>query len=142
MISSAEKETSRASMVLVGVRSAVAVLSGILTLFVIVFGTVLAFFPEMTQPGGFPTSTLGLAGLVALEIVGGTVAVLVAVLLVSRSPRAHGIFVGAVVFVLNTLSVAEPNSPWPLIPGLIVIAFVPLQSWAAISIARRIRGEA
>jgi len=120
-------------------RGGLVVLAGVATVLVLVIGTVMLFAPSWTQPGGFPDTTRGLTGLLVLEVVAGTAGALVATLLAQRAPRLHGAILGLLVFVLNVWTVAGPESPWPLIPGVLLLVCVPVQTWWGIALGVRVR---
>lgn len=120
-------------------RSIVAVAAGALTVLIVVLGTVLLVFPGWAVEGGFPDTTPGLALLLGLEILGGMAGAFVAALLAPRAPRAHGWTLGALLLILNVLTVVEPDSSWPLTAGVLLVAFVPVQTWVGIVLALRMR---
>jgi hypothetical protein len=120
-------------------RSVLALVAGLATILILVFGTVLLFLPEWTQPSGFPESAPALSGLLALEVIAGVAGAFVAVLLAPRKPTVHGLVLGGLVFILNVVTVAPPDSPWPLIPAILLLAFVPLQTWLGIFVGIRAR---
>jgi hypothetical protein len=122
-------------------RSALAVGAGLLTLIVLVFGTIFLPLPHGIQPDGFPTTPSALSFLLLIEVVGGMAGAFVATYLAPSSPRVHGLIVGGLVLLLNALTVLEPTSAWPLVPAVLLIAFVPLQTWVGIVLATRIRSK-
>ncbi len=122
-------------------RSIVAVAAGTLTVLIIVFGTVLLVFPGWAVEGGFPDTTPGLALLLGLEVLAGVAGAFVATLLAPRAPRIHGWTLGALLLILNVLTVVEPDTSWPLMAGVLLGAFVPVQTWVGIVLALRVRAR-
>jgi hypothetical protein len=120
-------------------RSIVAVAVGAMTVLIILYGAIFLLVPGWMTEGGFPHTPAGLALLVALEALAGLAGAFVTALLAPRAPRVHGWILGALLLVLNVLTVTEPGSPWPLAPAALLVAFVPVQTWVGIGLALRVR---
>jgi hypothetical protein len=123
------------------VRGVLAVGAGVLTVLILVFGTILLFLPQWAEPDGFPVSRSGLSALLLIEVLAGGAGAFVTASLAPRAPAAHGIILGALVLVLNGLTVLDPASSWPLVPAVLLIVFVPLQTWLGIALAIRVRSR-
>jgi hypothetical protein len=122
-------------------RGGLALGAGLLTVLVLVFGTIFLPLPQWAQPEGFPTTLSALSFLLLIEVLGGMAGAFVATYLAPSAPRVHGIILGALVLLLNAVTVLEPTSAWPLVPAVLLIAFVPLQTWLGILLATRIRSK-
>lgn len=122
-------------------RSIVAVGAGALTVLIVLFGTILLIVPGWMVEGGFPDTTPGLALLLGLEILGGVTGAFIAALLAPRAPRIHGWTLGALLLIVNVMGVVEPGSSWPLVPAVLLVAFVPVQTWVGIVLALRVRAR-
>jgi hypothetical protein len=123
-------------------RGGVAVGAGVLTVLVLVFGTILLFIPQWTRPGGFPATGPALAGLLLIEVLAGVAGAFVAAFLAPRAPAVHGAVLGALVLLLHAVTAFDPASPWPLGPAVLLVAFVPPQTWLVIAFAARLRSNA
>ena len=95
--------------------------------------------PESFGPDRFPTTRIGLASLLAVEVVAGAAAAFVGAVLAPGARRAHGWVVGALVLALDVLTVVDPESLWPLIPAVLLVVLVPFQTFAGIALALRLR---
>ena len=122
-------------------RSIVAIAAGALTVLIVLFGTILLVVPGWMTEGGFPDTTPGLALLLGLEILAGLAGAFVAALLAPRAPRVHGWTLGALLLIVNVTGVAEPGSSWPLVPAVLLVGFVPVQTWVGIVLALRLRAR-
>ena len=122
-------------------RSILAVAAGALAVVVVLFGTILLLVPGWMTEGGFPDTTPGLALLLGLEVLAGVAGAFVAVVLAPRAPRAHGWVLGALLLIVNVLTVVEPDTSWPLVSGVLLVAFVPVQTWVGIALALRVRAR-
>lgn len=88
---------------------------------------------------GFPVTGWGVAGLLLVELIAGLGGVAVVAWLAPGAPTAHGWLFGGLVFFVNVLTIFEPDTIWPLIPGLLLLAFVPLQTWIGVTVGIRLR---
>ena len=114
-------------------RSLLALLAGTAALVpVILLASILWF-------GAFPLTPWGVAGLLLVELVAGLGGVTLVTWLAPGAPAAHGWLFGALVFALNLLTVFEPNTVWPLLPGILLLAFVPLEAWVGTTLGIRLR---
>ena len=123
-------------------RSALAVLAGVATLVVLVVAAMAAIhagWPESFGPGRFPATWIGQASLLTVEVVAGAAAAFVAAVLAPGARRAHGWVVGALVLALDILTVVDPESPWHLVPAVLLVILVPFQTFAGIALALRVR---
>lgn len=87
----------------------------------------------------FPVTAWGLAGLLVVELIAGLAGAAVVSRLAPRAPAAHGWFFGILVFIVNILTILDPGTSWPLIPGLLLLGLVPLQTWLGVTIGIRLR---
>jgi len=122
-------------------RSILAIAAGALTVLIVLFGTILLVVPDWMVEGGFPDTTPGLVLLLGLEVLAGVAGAFVAAQLAPRAPRAHGWTLGALLLVVNAMGVVEPGSSWPLVPAVLLVAFVPVQTWVGIVLALRLRAR-
>lgn len=120
-------------------KSILAVAAGMATVLILVFGSVSLFAPQWADPAAFPTTAPALSSLIALEAIAGLAGAFVAAVLAPRAPAVHGWVLGGFVLVLNLLTVLAP--PWPLLAGLVVVALVPLQTWAGVALAVRLKAR-
>jgi hypothetical protein len=123
---------------LVAGRSLLALAIGFVTVQVVLYGTILLVMPELMRGAGFPTGG-ALVALLMIEILAGAAGVFVAAMLGGRAVAAHGWVLGLVIMAFNLWVVTGPDSWWPLAPAIVVVAAVPLQTWAAVALARRLR---
>jgi hypothetical protein len=56
-----------------------------------------------------------------------------------RAMARHGWALGLIIMAFNVWVVTEPDSPWTMAPAIVVVAAVPLQTWAAVAFAKRLR---
>lgn len=87
----------------------------------------------------FPVTAWGLAGLLVVEMIAGLAGAAVVARLAPRPPAAHGWFFGVLVFLANVWTLLEPGTPWPFIPGLLLLGMVPLQTWIGVTIGIHFR---
>ena len=122
-------------------RSILPIAAGALTVLIVLFGTILLLVPGWMVEGGFPDTTPELALLLGLEVLAGLAGAFIAALLAPRAPQAHGWTLGALLLVVNGMGVVEPDSSWPLVPAVLLVAFVPVQTWVGIVLALRLRAR-
>ena len=122
-------------------RSLLALAVGFAAVQLVLYGTIWLVLPGLLRGAGFPTGG-ALVVLLTIEILAGAAGVLVAAMLAARAPAGHGWTLGAVVLAFNLWVVTRPDSPWPLVPAILVVGAVPLQTWAAVALARRLRPSA
>jgi hypothetical protein len=115
------------------VRSILALLAGSAALVVCLLLAVLLWLDA------FPVTAWGLAGLLGVELIAGLAGAAVVSWLAPRAPAAHGWLFGVLVFILNVWTLLEPGTPWPLIPGLLLLGLVPLQTWIGVTIGVHFR---
>lgn len=108
---------------------------GLLTVLAVVFGAVFLLMPELAAGGAFPGTMSGAALILVLEVLGGSAGAFVATLLAPRARHAHGWSLGFLVLIVDVLVVAAPDSPWPRGAAAILLALVPVQTWAGVRLA-------
>lgn len=119
-------------------RGLLAVAIGFVAVQVVLYGTLLLVMPELLGGAGFPEGS-ALIALLMVEILAGTAGVFVAAMLAGRAVAGHGWALGLIIIAFNLWVVTLPDSPWPLAPAIIVVAAVPVQTWAAVALAMRLR---
>jgi peptidoglycan/LPS O-acetylase OafA/YrhL len=88
---------------------------------------------------GIPASRGGLTVLLALELVAGILGAFVAVLAAPARLALHALVFAAAVTALNAAIVFAPDGPWPLWPGVVVVATVPATTWIGYRLAIALR---
>jgi hypothetical protein len=121
-------------------RTLLALVIGFVTVQVVLYGTILLVMPDLMRGADFPTGS-ALVALLMIEILAGAAGVFVAAMLGGRAMSGHGWALGLIIMAFNVWVVTEPDSPWTLAPAMVVVAAVPLQTWAAIALAKRLRRE-
>lgn len=111
---------------------------GFVTVQVVLYGTILLVMPGLFRGGDFPVGG-ALVALLLIEILAGAAGVFGAAMLSGRAVAGHGWALGLILMAFNLWVVTAPDSPWPLAPAVVVVAVVPLQTWAALALARRLR---
>jgi hypothetical protein len=124
--------------VLSAARTLLVLAIGFLTVQVVLYGTILLAMPDLFRDTGFPRGS-ALVALLMIEILAGAAGVFVAAMLGGRAAAGHGWALGVIIVAFNLWVVTGPDSPWPLVPAIVVVAAVPLQTWAAVVLARRLR---
>jgi hypothetical protein len=74
-------------------------------------------------------------------VVAGAAGAFVAAMLAPRAPAVHGLLLGLLVLLLNLATVLDPDTPWPLLPAILLVACVPPQTWLGIVLAARVRSR-
>jgi prolyl oligopeptidase len=121
-------------------RSLLALVIGFATVQVVLYGSLLLVMPELFRGADFPANG-ALVGLLIIEILAGAAGVFVAAILGGRAVTAHGWALGLIIMAFNLWVVTRPDSPWPLVPAIIVVAAVPLQTWAAVAVVEWLRSR-
>jgi hypothetical protein len=121
-------------------RTLLALVIGFISLQVVLYGTILLVMPDLMRGASFPTGS-ALVALLMIEILAGAAGVFVAAMLAGRAIAGHGWALGLIILAFNVWVVTEPDSPWTLVPAIVVVAAVPLQTWAAVALAKRLRRE-
>jgi hypothetical protein len=125
---------------LMAARTLLALVVGFITLQVALYGTILLVMTDLMRRASLPTGSALVARLM-IEILAGAAGVFVAAMLAGRAIAGHGWALGLIIMAFNLWVVTEPDSPWTLAPSVVVVAAVPLQTWAAVALAKRLRQE-